>query len=191
MQAEEALWTEIIRKYGGKQANWVPDLVGRAYGNRGNSRSRQGKLAPALADYNAAAALWPWSVGERAGEGRSLGGRSAGWMRNCRLLLIADSRSPSQLPPSPSLNTDPILNRGVVLEALGRFPEAVADYRAVLAVAPDDPAAWNNLGNATAGLGDYKAAAEYYGKAAQLAPQFSFAQARARGGEGASPARAS
>lgn len=65
----------------------------------------------------------------------------------------------------------------MVLEALGRFPEAIRDYKAVLAVAPDDPAAWNNLGNANAGSGDWAAAAEYYGRAAQLAPAFSFAQA--------------
>lgn len=44
-------------------------------------------------------------------------------------------------------------DRGVVLEALGRFDEAIADYRAVLKAQPDDPAAWNNLGNATAGRG--------------------------------------
>jgi len=28
-----------------------------------------------------------------------------------------------------------------------RWDEAAADYQAVLAVAPDDPSAWNNLGN--------------------------------------------
>lgn len=38
--------------------------------------------------------------------------------------------------------SDAVLNRGVVLEALGRFEEAAQDYRAVLAVAPEDPAAW-------------------------------------------------
>lgn len=38
-----------------------------------------------------------------------------------------------------------------MLETLGRFDEAVSDYRAVIAAAPSDPAAWNNLGNATAG----------------------------------------
>lgn len=43
--------------------------------------------------------------------------------------------------------------RGVVLEALGRFEEAVRDYHSVLDVQPNDPAAWNNLGNATRGLG--------------------------------------
>ena len=42
-------------------------------------------------------------------------------------------------------------SRGVALEALGRFDEAVSDYRAVLAAAPEDPSAWNNLGNAYAG----------------------------------------
>lgn len=41
--------------------------------------------------------------------------------------------------------------RGVALEALGRFDDAISDYRAVLAAAPEDPSAWNNLGNAYAG----------------------------------------
>ena len=65
-------------RYGGLDRPWVPDVVGRAYGNRGNARSRQGRLAEALGDYNTAIALCPWSV-------------------------------------------DPLLNRGVALEALGRF----------------------------------------------------------------------
>ena len=62
VQREEALWTEIIEKYGGLDANWVPDLVGRAWGNRGNARSRQGKLQEALADYNRSIEICPWSV---------------------------------------------------------------------------------------------------------------------------------
>lgn len=45
VEQEEALWTRIISDYGGLDANWVPDLVGRAYGNRGNARSRQGQCA--------------------------------------------------------------------------------------------------------------------------------------------------
>jgi tetratricopeptide (TPR) repeat protein len=61
----------------------VADVVGRAYGNRGNARSRQGKLQAALADYNTSIQLCPWSV-------------------------------------------DPVLNRGVALEALGRFEGAQA-----------------------------------------------------------------
>lgn len=62
VEQEEAQWTAIIDKYGGLKDNWVPDLVGRAYGNRGNARSRQGKWASALEDYDQAAVLCPWSV---------------------------------------------------------------------------------------------------------------------------------
>ena len=39
----------------------MPDVVGRAWGNRGNARSRQGKLQEALADYNEAIRICPWS----------------------------------------------------------------------------------------------------------------------------------
>jgi hypothetical protein len=72
---------------------------------------------------------------------------------------------------------DPVLNRGVVLEQLGAFDAAIADYNAVLAVSPADPAAWNNRGNARMGKGEYAGAAEDYGKAVALAPAFSFAAA--------------
>ena len=48
---------------------------------RGNARARQGRIAEALADYNASIALCPWSV-------------------------------------------DPVLNRGVALEQIGRLQEA-------------------------------------------------------------------
>jgi hypothetical protein len=34
---------------------------------------------------------------------------------------------------------------------LCRWDEAAADYKAVLAVAPEDPSAWNNLGNTNMG----------------------------------------
>lgn len=64
-----------------------------------------------------------------------------------------------------------------MLEALGQFEDALTDYRAVLAVQPQDPAGWNNLGNASAGLGRWHDAAEFYGKAAALAPEFAFSAA--------------
>lgn len=64
-----------------------------------------------------------------------------------------------------------------MLEALGQFEDALTDYRAVLAVQPQDPAGWNNLGNASAGLGRWHDAAEFYGKAASLAPEFAFSAA--------------
>ena len=40
-----------------------------------------------------------------------------------------------------------------MLEAQGRWEEAILDYRTVLKAVPEDPSAWNNLGNASAGLG--------------------------------------
>lgn len=69
--------TKIINEYSNVEAPWGADIVGRAWGNRGNARSRQGKLQDALRDYNKAIELCPWSV-------------------------------------------DPLLNRGAVLEQLGR-----------------------------------------------------------------------
>ena len=64
-----------------------------------------------------------------------------------------------------------------MLEALGQFEDALTDYRAVLEVQPKDPAAWNNLGNASAGLARWRDAANFYGKAASLAPEFAFSAA--------------
>jgi tetratricopeptide (TPR) repeat protein len=77
--SDEHVWcrSKIIDEYSNVDANWVPDLVGRAWGNRGNARSRQGKLEAALRDYTTAIEICPWSV-------------------------------------------DPLLNRGAVLEQLGR-----------------------------------------------------------------------
>jgi hypothetical protein len=40
---------------------------------------------------------------------------------------------------------------GMVICPLRRWDEAAADYTAVLAVAPADPSAWNNLGNTNMG----------------------------------------
>lgn len=62
VEEEEALWTQIIDRFGGVQADWAPDLLGRAWGNRGNARSRQGRLQEALADYDRSIELCPWSV---------------------------------------------------------------------------------------------------------------------------------
>lgn len=62
---------------------------------------------------------------------------------------------------------------------MGLFEEAIRDYKAVLDINPSDPSAWNNWGNATAGLGRYDEAIGYYETAARLSPGFSFATANA------------
>jgi hypothetical protein len=59
VEEEEKLWTQVIEQYGSLDAEWVSDIVSRAWGNRGNSRSRQGKMEQALADFDQSIALAP------------------------------------------------------------------------------------------------------------------------------------
>lgn len=60
------------------------------------------------------------------------------------------------------------------MEALDRFDEAIADYKAVLAAAPDDPAAFNNL--ASLGRGPRRRCAAEAAAAGRGAPGFRHAQ---------------
>eukprot|EP00466_Bigelowiella_natans_P014668 jgi/Bigna1/127023/aug1.3_g1731 len=62
VQTEERLWTKVINTYSSSNKNWTTDIVGRAYGNRGNSRSRQGKFEEALGDYDVSIKMCPWAV---------------------------------------------------------------------------------------------------------------------------------
>jgi tetratricopeptide (TPR) repeat protein len=70
VRQEEALWTKLIKTYSSDPKNaaadkkkpWEDDVIGRALGNRGNARARQGRLDEAVSDYNAAMARAPWSV---------------------------------------------------------------------------------------------------------------------------------
>lgn len=284
--------TKIIEKYGAVDAPWGPDIVGRAWGNRGNARSRQGKLQEALRDYNTAIELCPWSVDPLLNRGAVLEqlGRCAPRSRlpervplcpfqsptaparelsGCcgTLLRLIKTARPGILPAAsgatsstcgPSLfaafvsghqNVVPLSRAGsaihravcVLLQLAGpqgvlqrvclskallrvgvcrcgaacpagshhphsprgspwytslrhtaprtrspchdppshpcSFKEAEDDYLSIIAVAPDDPAAWNNLGNTNLGMGNYDAAAQYFGRAAGMAPAFSFAAA--------------
>lgn len=59
VQTEERLWSEIILRVGDSKADWAQDILARAYGNRGNARSRQGKREEALADYDVSIQLAP------------------------------------------------------------------------------------------------------------------------------------
>jgi len=126
---EEALWTKLVVLLGRTEASWRDGLLGGVLANRGNARSRAGRLAEALVDYDEAAKLAPWS-------------------------------------------TDAVLNRGVALEQLGRWDEAVEAYDAVLLAVPNDPAGWNNRGNANMGRRDYAAAVADLSRAVALSPQY-------------------
>ena len=60
-----------------------------------------------------------------------------------------------QRKPEPQRNRR---DRGVALEGLRQWDDAIADYKAVLKAAPNDPSAWNNLGNPNAALGRWDVA---------------------------------
>lgn len=45
VEEEERLWTQVIDMYGKLDAEWVSDIVSRAWGNRGNARSRQVRVS--------------------------------------------------------------------------------------------------------------------------------------------------
>lgn len=62
VEEEERIWTQIIKEFSDSSAPWRDDVVGRAYGNRGNALSRQGYVDKALEDYNMAIKTCPWSV---------------------------------------------------------------------------------------------------------------------------------
>ena len=186
IEEEERMWTQIIDEFSDVDAVWRDDVVGRygccnsplprpsalshplarclavslsralsqchdvtlsqchaltlssffrAYGNRGNCRSRQGKAEAALKDYDESIRICPWSV-------------------------------------------DPVLNRGVLFENQLMFEEAIADYRAVLKVSPNDPVGWNNLGNAQMGAGQFDDAISSLDRAVKLGGnRYAFAQA--------------
>ncbi|HVN04329.1 MAG TPA: tetratricopeptide repeat protein, partial [Bryobacteraceae bacterium] len=61
-------------------------------------------------------------------------------------------------------------NLGVVLETVGRAPEAMADYRKAIASESDYPNAYMNLGVALARAGKLDEGIPYLEKAAQLSP---------------------
>ncbi|KAI8464688.1 MAG: hypothetical protein J3K34DRAFT_526006 [Monoraphidium minutum] len=124
---EEELWTAVIDKYGGLQRPWVPDVVGRAYGNRGNARSRQGKLDAALADYNVAIGLCPWSVDPLLNRGVALEalGRFEEACADYRSVLAA-------APDDPSAWN----NLGNASAGLGLWSEAVEYFGKAAALAP-------------------------------------------------------
>ncbi|MCO5554223.1 hypothetical protein L7F22_007751 [Adiantum nelumboides] len=154
---EERFWTEVIVKYRSLEAEWVADIVSRAYGNRGNARRKAGRGVRRLRQVNHAC-----SVGKED---------------DLFAIYFYSTELGCYNRTSIMYAVDPVLNRGVVLESLGRYDEASADYVAVLRAQPKDPAAWNNIGNVKAAQNRWEDALIGYAKAVELAPSFSFAAA--------------
>jgi len=104
VREEEALWTRVVDDYSSppntpaaSRPLWEDDVVGRALGNRGNARSRQGKLNDAVGDYNAAIARCPWSVDPVLNRGVALeaAGRLTDAAADYRAILRASPSDPS------------------------------------------------------------------------------------------------
>lgn len=73
------------------------DVVSRAWGNRGNARSRQGRLEEAIGDYNKSIELSPWSVDPVLNRGVVLEslGDFEGAMRDYKAVLRVAPNDPS------------------------------------------------------------------------------------------------
>ncbi|PNW75703.1 hypothetical protein CHLRE_12g537550v5 [Chlamydomonas reinhardtii] len=152
----------VIERFGGLDKPWVPDVVGRAWGNRGNARSRQGKLQEALDDYNTAIAICPWSVDPVLNRGVALEalGRFEEAVSDYRAVLAAAPNDPAgwnnlgnasgglgrweeaveyygraaQLSPTYAFA---VANRAVALFEVGRTEEAIREMRSLLRRYPD------------------------------------------------------
>lgn len=145
---EEKIWTEIIQRYSDVEANWVPDVVGRAYGNRGNARSRQGKLEAALQDYNCSIAICPWSVDPVLNRGVVL--EALDRFEEA----IADYRAVLEVAPN-----DPAAwnNLGNASAGLGRWKDAEQYYGRAASLAPSFSFAAANRALALYQLGETEA----------------------------------
>lgn len=128
VKSEEALWTELINTYSDVKADWVPDIVGRALGNRGNARTRQGRLEAAIGDFNAAIKLCPWAVDPVLNRGVALEGlrRWEDAIADYKAVLAAAPNDPSAWN-----------NLGNPNAALGRWDVAEKCFGKAAALAPE------------------------------------------------------
>ena len=62
LEEEERRWSQLVALLRRSNESWQKPLLGGVLANRGNARSRGGRLAEALIDYDEAALLAPWSV---------------------------------------------------------------------------------------------------------------------------------
>jgi tetratricopeptide (TPR) repeat protein len=67
-------------------------------------------------------------------------------------------------------------NLGLAYAAADREPDAIAEYRAALALKPDHAVAWNNLGLALQSINDIAGATDAFRRAIAIAPAFAHAR---------------
>ncbi|KAF0144671.1 MAG: protein kinase [Nitrospirae bacterium] len=80
-----------------------------------------------------------------------------------------------KLPELTELEAWELLNKGVSLDSLGKYQEAIACYYKALEINPGYGFAWNNKGNALGMLGKYQEAIACYDKALEINPGDGFA----------------
>lgn len=128
---------QVIDKYSRVNAVWMPDVVGRAYGNRGNARSRQVRARGGV-HLHAGPSAVPASARAVLHHTCARACIACAPCHAPRLPLPPDAcaqtrpryapqgRLPEALSDFNSAmglapwSVDPVLNRGVVLEAMGR-----------------------------------------------------------------------
>lgn len=129
LDGEESGWSAAIAACERSQsAPWSQPLRARALTNRGNARSRQGRLAEALEDYDAAAVLAPNAPDPLLNKGVAL--EALG--RWDEALACYDALLAS-FPADPAGHN----NRGNALLGLRRYAEAAGAYEAAVALAPE------------------------------------------------------
>ena len=135
-------------------APWAPEIVSRAYGNRGNARVRAGRADEALRDLDRAIELAPWAVDPVLNRGVVLenSGRLEEAARDYRAVIEATGGRDAS--PFNNLGNVFILEATRLESAPGRSEADAARARQI-----------------------YREAAASFGKAVALAPSFSFAAA--------------
>ena len=151
VEEEEAGWTACVEKLTPltRTTTWATPLLAGVLGNRGNARSRQGKLEAAVADYDAAIAAAPYAIDPVLNRGvvrEQLG-----------LFELAIDDYNAVLAVSPA---DPAAwnNRGNARMGLRDYAGAEGDYRTAARLAPSFAFASANLAVAQFALGQTKEA---------------------------------
>ncbi|KAL3693730.1 hypothetical protein R1sor_007381 [Riccia sorocarpa] len=127
VEDEERLWTEVITISEDVKAEWVPDILARAYGNRGNARSRQGNLEQALLDYDRSIELAPYAVDPVLNRGVAL--ESLGRYEEA----CADYEAVLKAQPDDAAAWN---NLGNVKAAVSKWDDALRSYSRAVQLAP-------------------------------------------------------
>eukprot|EP00245_Coleochaete_scutata_P005725 TRINITY_DN19516_c0_g1_i1.p1 TRINITY_DN19516_c0_g1~~TRINITY_DN19516_c0_g1_i1.p1 ORF type:complete len:387 (-),score=41.75 TRINITY_DN19516_c0_g1_i1:131-1264(-) len=160
---EEKLWTLIIVRYGELDEVWVPDIVSRATGNRGNARSRQGKMDDALKDFDKSIKLAPYAVDPVLNRGVALESLGRYEEASIDYLTVLGAQ-----PLDPAAWN----NLGNVRGAQGRWEEALENYGRAMKIAPTFSFAAANYGLALYQLGRDNEALKQFRTLLRKYPEF-------------------